>query len=224
MTLASIVGECSREFRSRPERRPARFPPSARRSADPAAPVVTPAVVERPETLPHPAAGDFRAQLAGALPQLRAWANRLMVHGPDAADLVQETCRRALEAQAQFTTGEDLRPWLFRILQNLQLSHLRKAWRLLYVEDINVVASGPAAEPPRLWRSVSDEDVTQAIANLPPLYRHVYTMRAIQRMSYREISRRLRLGENTVGTRLNRARALLRRALGGEAEDETALP
>jgi RNA polymerase sigma-70 factor (ECF subfamily) len=161
----------------------------------------------------HGPGHEFRARLAELVPELQRWANRLTDQGTDAMDLVQETCRKALEAYAQFTCGDDLKPWLFRILRNLHVDHCRRAWRLVCVDNVEQLLPETESDAQPLWRSVSDDQMAQALARLPPLYRSAYLLRTVNGLSYGEMSQRLGISLNTVGTRLMRARERLRSSL-----------
>jgi RNA polymerase sigma-70 factor (ECF subfamily) len=161
---------------------------------------------------------EFRGRLVGMLPQLRKWALRLTDNGSEATDLVQETCRKALEAHAQFIKGDDLKPWLFRILRNLHVDQCRRVWRLVCLDNVDWLDRAAGGDKQPLWRSVSDEQMEGALARLPPLYRSVYVLRTVDGLSYGEIGQRLGVGLNTVGTRLIRARRMLRAWLVAEIE------
>jgi RNA polymerase sigma-70 factor (ECF subfamily) len=202
MTVASMISDA--------------LPPSARRPRR--------VIAERPTTGAEPAPRElprvvdmmglvFQARVVAALPDLQRRASRLTENGSDAADIVQETCRRALEAREQFTTGSDLKPWLFTILRNVHLDHARRARRLIHVEAHDDLLCSPEVGGKPLWTRVSDDDLERALSELPPLYRDVYTLHAVDHVRYEEIALRLGIPTNTVGTRLRRARLHLRASL-----------
>ena len=168
-----------------------------------------------------PAVPSFQARLVAAIPDLRRLARRLTGSRPDALDLVQETCKRALDAQIQFTTGGDLKPWLFSILRNIHLDECRRVRRLVAMGNGDELTPAPVREPKPLWTWVSEEQISRALDSLSPLYRCVYTLHAIDKERYVEIARRLGISANTVGTRLNRARARMRSFLMRELAGRT---
>jgi RNA polymerase sigma-70 factor (ECF subfamily) len=157
-----------------------------------------------------PATPTFQAGMVAALPDLERLAGRLTSSRPDALDLVQETCRRALDAQVQFTTGGDMKPWLSSILRNIHLDECRRVRRLVGVGSGDELGATPPCEDKPLWTWVSEEQLDRALDSLSPIYRYVYTLHTIERERYAEIARRLGISANTVGTRLNRARSRLR--------------
>jgi RNA polymerase sigma-70 factor (ECF subfamily) len=103
-----------------------------------------------------------------------------------------------------------MRAWLLRILRNQHVDGVRRSAReVLTGYDIDVPA--PAHEPPDLWRYIAIEDLESASKQLPAAARQIYSLFAVQRMSYQSISRQLGIPMATVGTRLRRARVSLRR-------------
>jgi RNA polymerase sigma factor (sigma-70 family) len=67
----------------------------------------------------------------------------------DAEDLVQETYARAIRATDQFTSGSNLKAWLFRILRNTFISAYRRQRHNPTVGGFDTVdpnAQGPADE------------------------------------------------------------------------------
>jgi len=158
----------------------------------------------------------FRAELVSLLDDLRRFARRMTAGsgGPALAeDLVQETCRRALEARHQFNAESELRAWLFRILRNIHIDLLRRASHEL-VTGVNgdELAAEPQPERPA-WDQVSNDDVARALGALSPTFARTYTMYAVDRLSYADIAKRLNVPVGTVGTRLRRARMQLREVI-----------
>jgi len=144
------------------------------------------------------------------LPELRGYARRLTGKVAEANDLVQETCRRAIESRSRFTSGSDMRAWLCCILRNYHRDRLRRLSREMLVGDHDGQFATPAPEPCASWALVSDDDLAQALASLQPQYRSAYVLHAIDGRSYGEIAQTLGVPSSTVGTRILRARQLLR--------------
>ena len=167
---------------------------------------------------------QFMTLLVCALPALRAYARRLTGKNAEAHDLVQETCRRAIESRFRFTVGSDMRAWLCRILRNLHCDILRRASRETLVRDDDVQFAVPPAEERPRWAMVSDADLELALASLQPQYQRAYLLHAREGRSYGEIAEALHVPCSTVGTRILRARLLLRSFLLKRIEAQAPEP
>jgi RNA polymerase sigma-70 factor (ECF subfamily) len=146
------------------------------------------------------------------IPDLERAARRLESH-VEAQDLVQETCRRALESHDQFSSGSNMRAWLLRILRNLHRDRSRRVWREIFAGDTIEVLPTRDPDPTPAWVRVSDDDLALAIESLSPPYRMAYLLHAVQGHPYSFIAGKLGIPPGTVGTRLLRARTQLRRFL-----------
>ena len=159
-------------------------------------------------------ADSFPGLIGALLPDLRRLAWRLTALPADAADLTQATCLRALEKRSLFVRGsaQDLRKWVSRIMTNLHRDQVRRRLREVLLDRVDDI---PALrnEAPAAWTQVGDEAVRSAMQRLRPPLRDVYTMRALQRLSYSTISARLHIPETTAATRMFRARRRLREML-----------
>jgi DNA-directed RNA polymerase specialized sigma24 family protein len=60
-----------------------------------------------------------REAIAGEIPRLRRYARALMKDATAADDLVQDCVERALSRLHLYTTGTNLRAWLFTIMHGL---------------------------------------------------------------------------------------------------------
>jgi RNA polymerase sigma-70 factor (ECF subfamily) len=170
----------------------------------PAIPLARPAAISRQQL------GALIVQNMGGLER---YAYSLTSQPADAQDLVQETCRKALVAHAMFVPGTNVGAWLRCILRNTHRDRIRHDRHEIPLTDLCESWASPVVEDQPFWNRVSDEDVDQALARLPPIYRSVYVLRATEGRSYHEIARALRIPEGTVATRLSRARRVLRRLL-----------
>jgi RNA polymerase sigma-70 factor, ECF subfamily len=134
----------------------------------------------------------------------------------DADDLVQETFVRAWRALDRFDETRPFAPWLLTIAANRARTMLGRARPSEELHD-SIMWEGPSpaedAERARL-----ESDVQTAMKTLPQEQRVVLHMRAVESLSYREISDALDIPIGTVMSRLARAREEMRRKLGRVAE------
>ncbi len=146
----------------------------------------------------------------------------------DADDLVHDVYERALRTAARCAHHTNLRAYLHSILRNLFIDRCRRARarpRALPLEQAELTASLPLAEgdePAPRWSELTTEQVTRAIAELPPEFRVVFELHSFERLRYGDIAARLGIAPATVGTRLCRERARLRTILAREAAVATA--
>jgi RNA polymerase sigma-70 factor (ECF subfamily) len=152
---------------------------------------------------------------------LEAFAMKLCRNPSDARDLVQDTFERALKTLQAGETITHERSWLFTVMQNLFFEKKRRAKRRPEAESVDVandVAAPPRSEQSPAWLDLTRADLDAAVAELDPEFRDAYRMHALEGRSYAEIAGALGIPQNTVGTRLLRARKKLRELL------ERALP
>jgi RNA polymerase sigma-70 factor (ECF subfamily) len=135
---------------------------------------------------------------------------------PDlAADLTQETYRKAWDSLSGFNGKAQFSTWLCRIAYNTFLNHLRRPRRLVPLEDkheTTVADPAPAADE-LVGRAVAGDRLRRAVLDLPEDLRFTVTALFWGDLPVREIARQE--GITTVGVRkrLKRALALLAKAL-----------
>src|SRR5258706_3779894 len=104
---------------------------------------------------------DMAHLIEPVIPALRRYARTFVRDAADADDLVQDTLERAISRWHQRRSDRDTRTWLFTILHNLAVNHLRRAARrgrgnsLDDAGEAHVGGAAPQGEaPPRggiLW-------------------------------------------------------------------------
>ena len=150
--------------------------------------------------------------------QLYNLAHWLTGDQADAEDLVQETYAKALKGIKSFQEGTNFRAWMYRILRNTFLTSRSglKAQNTVFLADEESDAAVPAhhitAELIALQVDNS-QMVTNAIADLPIIYREVVLLCDVEELSYKEIAQVLSVPIGTVMSRLSRGRNLLKQAL-----------
>src|SRR6202166_5342891 len=72
---------------------------------------------------------DMAHLIEPVIPALRRYARPFVRDAADADDLVQDTLERAISRWHQRRSDGDARTWLFTILHNLAVNHLRRAAR-----------------------------------------------------------------------------------------------
>jgi RNA polymerase sigma-70 factor (ECF subfamily) len=176
---------------------------------------------------------DFEAGVLAQLDSLYRTALRLTRNQQEAEDLVQETMLKAFRFANTYQRGTNLRAWLFRILNTSAINRYRKQAThpsttplpegeefYLYnrIRDINGQELSTGAEDEVLSQYL-DEDVYQALNDLPLNFRMPIILADIEGLSYKEIAQALNIPIGTVMSRISRARRHLQRSLWNYARN-----
>ncbi|MDE2595347.1 MAG: sigma-70 family RNA polymerase sigma factor [Sphingomonadales bacterium] len=151
--------------------------------------------------------GDFKHELVGALPHLRAFARGLCGRPDMADDLVQETMVKAWAARERFQPGTSIKAWTFVILRNVYLTQMRRnRFTGEYDEQQaeRVLVSQPGQEAP-----IHLADMHAALLRLPPERREALLLVGAGGFSYEEAAAIAGCAVGTMKSRVARARATL---------------
>jgi RNA polymerase sigma-70 factor (ECF subfamily) len=144
------------------------------------------------------------------LPVLRRFAISLCRSRDVADDLVQAACERALAHSDRFEPGTRFDAWMFRILRNLWIDHLRKRKTAGVVEDVSIHHEIVGEDGVRVVEAKSAlGSVALAIDELPNEQREILLLVCVEELSYRETADVLDIPIGTVMSRLARARVIL---------------
>ena len=149
----------------------------------------------------------------------------------EAQDIVQQTYLQAFSRLGSYRGDAALGTWLARIAINAALDAQRRRGRTVEL-DAFCDADGEALPEPLMSLRTDETDAPDGIAErtqvrallqaaiegLPPIYRSVFILRAVEEMSVDETALCLTVSEAVVKTRYARAKALLREALGAQFE------
>lgn len=157
----------------------------------------------------------FREDLTELLPQLRAYARSLTRGDMSLADdLVQDAVVNALRAEHQFTPGTNLKAWLFTILRNRFLSASNRKYHHAEQGDLDLDAL--ASVPPTQEGAIEVHEFRRAFRKLSPAHREILVLTILHGLPYQDVGAMLGCEVGTVKSRVNRARAQLKRMLLGD--------
>lgn len=135
----------------------------------------------------------------------------------EAEDVLQETYIHAFTHLSEFRGDARLSTWLTRIALNEALGRRRQRRPTVDVKAIETLAAPFSAHDldPEAAAALTEirRLLERAVSALPERYRIVFVMRDVEEISIEETALLLGLRPQTVGSRLHRARRLLRQAL-----------
>lgn len=171
-----------------------------------------------------------------------ALAFGVLRHQEDALDVVQDAFIKAHKYLDKFEGNSSFYTWLYRIVMNLAIDHLRKHRRVKPVEldeqrldeaagDDSLLPTILGANPGRaLMDKQIRRRIDEALATLSDNHRAVLIMRELEGMSYEEMAQAMSCSKGTIMSRLFHARKnmqrqlvdLVDRAPATETDDEDA--
>jgi RNA polymerase sigma-70 factor (ECF subfamily) len=160
-------------------------------------------------------------------PQLFATALRMTRNKADAEDLVQETFLKGWRAFDSYQQGTNLRAWLFRIMTNTFINKYNSQQRrpqeteLDEVEELFLFRRMGAFDQSKMSQSAedqmlelfTDDEVKNAIEELPETFRIPVLLSDVEGFSYKEIAEMLEVPIGTVMSRLHRGRKAMQKML-----------
>lgn len=135
-----------------------------------------------------------------------------------AEDIVVMTFTKVFDRISQFKGEGSFEGWLRRITVNEALGWLRKNRAMAVETDLEQADREPDYN--RISDHLEAEDLLKMIGKLPPGYRIVFNMYAIDGYSHSEIAQQLGISENTSKSQLSRARTYLQKLLAETEEHD----
>jgi RNA polymerase sigma-70 factor, ECF subfamily len=164
----------------------------------------------------------FEAQVLPLLDRLYGAALRYTRNPADAEDLVQEAVAKGYRNYHQFQQGTNVKAWMYRILHNAYISAYRKAQRRPdeHLQDeiddwsfYDDVARGGTSAEREVLSQLTDDEVKQALADLPEQFRMAVYLADVEGFAYKEIADIMDTPIGTVMSRIHRGRKGLEKAL-----------
>ncbi len=157
---------------------------------------------------------SMNAVITEQIPRLRRYARALTGDRTSADDLVQDTLERAWGKLHLWRRGSDMRAWMFSIMHNTFINHIKKK-RLVTISMDDDVLEVPTRATQEDFLQM--RDLVSAIEKIPHEYREVLLLIGLEQMSYEEAAKVLGIPLGTVMSRLSRGRERLRTIMSGES-------
>jgi|SRR6056297_75106 len=172
---------------------------------------------------------DFNDEIIPHLDALYNFGLRLTSDPNDAEDLVQDTIVKAYRFFSSYEKGTNAKAWLFRILKNSYINNYRRKSKkpqqvdydevATFYETIRAERTDTSDLEDTMYRELIDDDITNALDQIPEDFRTVVLLCDVEDFTYEEIANMLDVPIGTIRSRLHRGRNLLKAQLLEYAED-----
>ncbi len=138
-----------------------------------------------------------------------------------AEDLTQEIFLKCYQNYDKFQSMSSIKTWIYRIAINHCKDFLKSGYSkyMIISEKILRFAKGKTKTPEdAVIEKDESAQITDQLLNLPIKYREVIVFYYFKELKIKEIASLLEVNENTVKSRLKRAKELLRISLPNEKE------
>lgn len=142
--------------------------------------------------------------------KLLRYAMSLIRDRDKATDIVQETFTKAFINLKSLNISKSFSSWIYRITHNEAVNAIKKHKREIPIPEDFDTADETNLENKATERETR-EQVEKCLDQIPILYSEPLVLFYLEDKSYEEISDILRLPIGTVGTRIRRARNLMRK-------------
>ena len=142
--------------------------------------------------------------------KLMRYASYLTGEEHNAADIVQESFIKAYVNLNGFNTKKKFASWIYRIVHNEAINLINKQKKQVSLYDDYDFDSGIDIEDEFIKKELRNR-THNCLNQMPVIYREPLSLYYMEEKSYEEISDILRIPVGTVGTRINRAKVLMKK-------------
>lgn len=142
--------------------------------------------------------------------KLIRYANYLTGDEHNAADIVQESFIKAYVNLKGFDTKKKFSSWIYRIVHNETMNLVGKQKKQVSLYEEKDFDSGIDIEDDFIRKELKNH-THNCLDKMQVIYKEPLSLYYLEEKSYEEISDILRIPIGTVGTRINRAKALMKK-------------
>ncbi|MFZ3301104.1 MAG: sigma-70 family RNA polymerase sigma factor [Microgenomates group bacterium] len=142
--------------------------------------------------------------------KLFRYASNIVIDESRAMDIVQQTFIKAFVNLNSFDTRMSFSSWVYRIAHNEAMNLVKK-----YKKEISLLPEFEIQSTDNIeddyFKKETVKNVRKCLNDIPVLYSEPLSLYYLEEKSYEEISDILRLPTNTIGTRISRAKGLMKK-------------
>jgi RNA polymerase sigma-70 factor, ECF subfamily len=165
---------------------------------------------------------QFKKELVGLIPHLRAFARTLAGDPASADDLAQDAMMKAWDARGSYQMGTNMKAWTFMILRNQFYSDKRRSWRSTQLDQEAAERTLVAVDDP--GSPLALDELRLSIQKLPPEQREALILVGAGGFAYEEAADICNCAVGTVKSRVSRARRALQGILDDGSYDRDGRP
>jgi RNA polymerase sigma factor (sigma-70 family) len=128
----------------------------------------------------------------------------------DAEDILQESLLKIYFNIKDFSGAGSFQGWLRKVAVNTAITHYHKNLKYRYHVDIDEYVSEETGVTSFEEDLFTSEELYMVLAELPPGYRMVFNLYAVEGFKHKEIAKMLGIDTNTSKSQYSRAKAVLR--------------
>ncbi len=138
--------------------------------------------------------------------------NRYAANIAEAEDILQEGFVKVFFHLQEFSGAGSFFNWMRRIMINTAITYYHKNLKHRYYDEIEKMYDAPHAEVPDK-SDFTREELLEVIQSLPPGYRMIFNLYAIEGYKHKEIAEMLEIDVNTSKSQYSRAKKMIRHKL-----------
>jgi len=140
----------------------------------------------------------------------------------EAVEVMNDGFFKVLTNFSKYDAEKPFKPWLSRVMTNTAIDHYRSRLRFGYMAEISEAEE--ITTEAVVYQKLNYEDLIKLVQRLPPGYRAVFNLYAIDGYNHEEIGKLLGISEGTSKSNLFKARQKLRRLLEEETKVTKIIP
>lgn len=131
-----------------------------------------------------------------------------------ASDITQETFIKAYVNLRSFNISKQFSPWIYRILHNGAMNHIKRSKKTAPLAAINEVDDNflvSFKHDKAMDKAMLNKSVRNCLGKIEIKYREILMLNFFENLKYDEISDILHIPKSTVGVRIRRGKIILKK-------------